>query len=159
MVDDYLLITTDLSKAKSFLDMMNKGMRRHLCCLFLGFIVCSGHPEYGCFISKEKTMTNFDYDHQIMSVVDPQTRREWGGIAWPMPWNEHTADFYWCGYGIDMKDLSVSADYVRLQGKSKPFQIFATGHWLKSKFLELANTLTITRGRKLGAVFVQKMLR
>jgi len=31
----------------------------------------TGHPEYGCFISKEKTLTNFDYDYQIMNVTGP----------------------------------------------------------------------------------------
>lgn len=36
-----------------------------------------GHPEYGCFITKEKTMSNFDYDHQVMNVVDSRTRREY----------------------------------------------------------------------------------
>ncbi|KAK0450256.1 hypothetical protein EV421DRAFT_1779810 [Armillaria borealis] len=30
-----------------------------------------GHPEYGCFISKDKTMTNFDYDHHVLNVTDP----------------------------------------------------------------------------------------
>lgn len=38
-------------------------------------VLCIGHPEYGCFISKDKTMTNFDYDHQIMNVVDQRARR------------------------------------------------------------------------------------
>ncbi|KAF9446606.1 hypothetical protein P691DRAFT_673176, partial [Macrolepiota fuliginosa MF-IS2] len=60
-----------------------------------------GHQEYGCFIAKEKTMTNFDYDHQIMNVVDPRARH-----------------FHWCGHAIDMKDLSVSADYTRYHGIS-----------------------------------------
>ncbi|KIJ13438.1 hypothetical protein PAXINDRAFT_81072, partial [Paxillus involutus ATCC 200175] len=45
---------TSLQKARSFLDVMSKG-----------------HPEYGCMISKEKTMTNFDYDSQIMNVTQP----------------------------------------------------------------------------------------
>ncbi|KAF7773358.1 hypothetical protein Agabi119p4_5525 [Agaricus bisporus var. burnettii] len=106
MTDDYLLITTNQSKARSFLDMMNKG-----------------HPEYGCFITKEKTMSNFDYDHQVMNVVDSRTRH-----------------FYWCGYAIDMKDLSVSADYTRYHG------------------LDLSNTLTVSRGHKPGERFVSKML-
>ena len=30
-----------------------------------------GHPKYGCFISHEKTLTNFDYDDQIQNVTDP----------------------------------------------------------------------------------------
>ncbi|KAG6331208.1 hypothetical protein ID866_7880, partial [Astraeus odoratus] len=58
LIDDYLFITTDVGKARSFLDIMTKG-----------------HPEYGCMISKEKTMTNFDYDTEIMNITLPtQTR-------------------------------------------------------------------------------------
>ncbi|KIM67561.1 hypothetical protein SCLCIDRAFT_107808, partial [Scleroderma citrinum Foug A] len=45
---------TSSQKARSFLDVMTKG-----------------HPEYGCMISKEKTVTNFDYDVQIMNVTSP----------------------------------------------------------------------------------------
>ncbi|KAL9714258.1 Telomerase reverse transcriptase [Leucoagaricus gongylophorus] len=107
VIDDYLLVTTNLAKARSFLDMMNQG-----------------HPEYGCFISKDKTMTNFDYDHQIMNVVDQRARH-----------------FHWCGYAIDMKDLSISVDYTRYHG------------------INLSSTLTITRGRKPGLGFVRKMLK
>jgi hypothetical protein len=35
-----------------------------------------GHPEYGCLISQDKTLTNFDYDAQIMNVTEPQQQRE-----------------------------------------------------------------------------------
>ncbi|KAF5359331.1 hypothetical protein D9756_003256 [Leucocoprinus leucothites] len=107
VIDDYLLVTTNLAKARSFLKMMNEG-----------------HPEYGCFISKEKTMSNFDYDHQIMNVVDQRARH-----------------FHWCGYAIDMKDLSISVDYTRYHG------------------INLSSTLTVTRGRKPGASFAQKMVQ
>lgn len=31
-----------------------------------------GHPEYGCFISKEKTLTNFDYDYEVLNVTGPK---------------------------------------------------------------------------------------
>ncbi|KDQ59314.1 hypothetical protein JAAARDRAFT_109214, partial [Jaapia argillacea MUCL 33604] len=51
------LVTTNPSTARRFLDMMNQG-----------------HPEYGCFITKEKTMTNFNYDAQIMNVTSPHQR-------------------------------------------------------------------------------------
>ncbi|KAF8440397.1 hypothetical protein L210DRAFT_3319167, partial [Boletus edulis BED1] len=47
-------VTTSLRKAESFLGMMN-----------------AGHPEYGCTISQEKTLTNFDYDVDIMNVIPP----------------------------------------------------------------------------------------
>jgi hypothetical protein len=33
-----------------------------------------GHPEYGCFIGKDKTLTNVDYDAQVMSLVDPSAK-------------------------------------------------------------------------------------
>lgn len=37
-------------------------------------IFCTGHPEYGCFISREKTLTNFDYDAQILNVTEPKQK-------------------------------------------------------------------------------------
>lgn len=35
-----------------------------------------GHPEYGCFIGKDKTLTNVDYDAQVMNLVDPLAKSE-----------------------------------------------------------------------------------
>ncbi|KAF7374776.1 Telomerase reverse transcriptase [Mycena sanguinolenta] len=78
--DDYMLITTSLSQAKGFLSMMNKG-----------------HEEYGCFISMDKTLTNFDYGDQLNSIP-------------------HERGFPWCGYVIDARDLSVSVEYSRYHG-------------------------------------------
>ncbi|EIM91100.1 uncharacterized protein STEHIDRAFT_49096, partial [Stereum hirsutum FP-91666 SS1] len=46
---------TDLSKARQFLEVMNRG-----------------HPEYGCFISRDKTLTNFDHDTQIANIIEPK---------------------------------------------------------------------------------------
>jgi telomerase reverse transcriptase len=82
LIDDYLFVTTCPRKAKSFLDTM-----------------IAGHPEYGCMISQEKTLTNFDYDVQIMNVTPPGQRF-----------------FPWCGLLIDMMDLSILADYTRYSG-------------------------------------------
>lgn len=53
-MDDYLFVTTCPQKAKSFLETM-----------------IAGHPEYGCTISQEKTLTNFGYDAQITNVISP----------------------------------------------------------------------------------------
>ncbi|ESK87254.1 telomerase reverse transcriptase [Moniliophthora roreri MCA 2997] len=105
-VDDYLFISTNLAKARSFVDMMNKG-----------------HPEYGCFISKAKTFTNFDYNEDIMNVTGPWDRA-----------------FPWCGYLIDMKDLSISDNHTR----------YYDGH--------LRDSLTVDRGCKSGSEFRRKML-
>ncbi|KIY44166.1 hypothetical protein FISHEDRAFT_52602, partial [Fistulina hepatica ATCC 64428] len=45
------------SKARGFLDMMVRG-----------------HPDYGCFISRDKTLTNFDFDEQVLNVMQPSQR-------------------------------------------------------------------------------------
>lgn len=47
-------MTSCPQKAKSFLETM-----------------IAGHPEYGCTISQEKTLTNFDYGAQVMNVIPP----------------------------------------------------------------------------------------
>ncbi|KAG2337153.1 hypothetical protein BDR05DRAFT_895684, partial [Suillus weaverae] len=46
---------TSLEKAKHFLDVMNKG-----------------HPEYGCIISKGKTMVNFEHESiEVANITKP----------------------------------------------------------------------------------------
>ncbi|CAE6410670.1 unnamed protein product [Rhizoctonia solani] len=50
-VDDYLFITTDIQQARTFLNIMHQG-----------------HPEYGCIIAEEKTLTNF-VDADIPTLV------------------------------------------------------------------------------------------
>ncbi|KAG8979678.1 hypothetical protein FRB90_008014 [Tulasnella sp. 427] len=83
-VDDYLFITTRLSTARKFLDTMSKG-----------------HPEYGCFIASEKTLTNFDCNEHHPTVILPSEGKRGG--------------FPWCGVRIDMQKLSVTVDYARLE--------------------------------------------
>lgn len=83
LIDDYLLVTTSRERARAFLSMMYRG-----------------HPDYGCFISRDKTLTNFDYDEQVMNVI-PSGQRE----------------FPWCGYMIDMKGLTISIDYTRYKAR------------------------------------------
>lgn len=75
-VDDYLFITTNINAAKEFLEMMNKG-----------------HREYGCFISREKTITNFE---QEPTVVSPYSR-----------------EIIWCGLCIHLRNLNVTMDCSR----------------------------------------------
>jgi len=60
-VDDYLFVTTELEQAKSFLAMMNKGSR-YKSIFSNSYKLSIGHPEYGCFISQEKTVTNFELE-------------------------------------------------------------------------------------------------
>lgn len=60
LIDDYLFITTDESDAKNFLEVMKRG-----------------HPEYGCFISQEKTLINFGNGDANISELNV------GGILYP----------------------------------------------------------------------------
>lgn len=59
-IDDYLYVTTSLENALSFLDMMNEGANIALIGIRRNANRFEpGHPDYGCFVSKEKTLTNF----------------------------------------------------------------------------------------------------
>ncbi|KAG2060491.1 hypothetical protein BDR06DRAFT_871939, partial [Suillus hirtellus] len=51
-------VTTSLEKAMHFLDVMDKG-----------------HPEYGCIISKGKTMTNFKHQSIKVSNIAKPTQK------------------------------------------------------------------------------------
>ncbi|KAH9481585.1 Telomerase reverse transcriptase [Psilocybe cubensis] len=59
LTDDYLFVTTNLESAKGFLNMMKKG-----------------HPEYGCFIAQDKTLTNFEHGDHTLNVLD-LTQKWW----------------------------------------------------------------------------------
>ena len=37
----------------------------------------TGHPEYGCFISKEKTLTNFDCEDNLLNPIIPSESGMW----------------------------------------------------------------------------------
>jgi hypothetical protein len=50
--------------------MMKKGKVRHQATQFISLILI-GHPKYRFSISHDKTLTNFDHDHQIQNVTDP----------------------------------------------------------------------------------------
>ncbi|OJT07372.1 Telomerase reverse transcriptase [Trametes pubescens] len=106
LIDDWLLITADRSKATRFYDIVSKG-----------------HPEYGCFISKDKSLLNFDHP-ELVTIVDPRSKV-----------------FPWCGYSINMQDLSVTVDYTR----------YHTTY--------LQDSLTVEFGRRPGAVFAHKMMQ
>ena len=80
LVDDYLLITTNYLKAKAFLEMMIRG-RSFLVSLTGDWILTppdTGNPEYGCFISHEKTRTNFDFGSDPSMVTKPDQKGKGG---------------------------------------------------------------------------------
>src|SRR6266481_5149066 len=75
LVDDYLFVTTEESKARKFLDMMNAGQPHSSNGIMWALnrlpVRAIGHPEYGCFISAEKTLTNFDTDEHVINRTLP----------------------------------------------------------------------------------------
>ncbi|EUC61459.1 telomerase reverse transcriptase [Rhizoctonia solani AG-3 Rhs1AP] len=108
-VDDYLFITTDIKQARTFLNIMHQG-----------------HPEYGCIIAEEKTLTNFvDADVPTL-VLAPDTEY-----------------FPWCGRVIHMKELSIQWDYGRYDGKHVAHGLTVDygrqpGTKFKTRFLQMA---------------------
>ncbi|THH05865.1 hypothetical protein EW145_g4492 [Phellinidium pouzarii] len=113
LIDDYLFITTDEEDASHFLEVMNRG-----------------HPEYGCFISRDKTLTNFYHGTGNLSQLNLSPVLYPGQKLFP-----------WCGYLIDTEDLSIMNDYSRFHNTY------------------LTDSLTIERGRRPNSAFVQKMLQ
>ncbi|BGP25246.1 Telomerase reverse transcriptase [Rhodotorula toruloides] len=74
-VDDFLFITTEREKAVCFLSTMSNGI-----------------PEYGCAISPDKRLTNFDVALADGELVPPLAEGE---------------DFPWCGLAINPVTLEV----------------------------------------------------
>ncbi|RUP46721.1 hypothetical protein BC936DRAFT_146596 [Jimgerdemannia flammicorona] len=82
-VDDFLYVSLSKDLVTRFLKAMYKG-----------------HPSYGCFINKDKSLVNFDI------AID--------GIG--VPRLEKSLDFPWCGLLLHTKTLDVKADYSRYRG-------------------------------------------
>lgn len=80
LIDDFLYITLSRDKAEKFVKIMHEG-----------------HPEYGAFVSIDKTMVNFE-----MSVGGKKVNRLVG-----------TSDFPYCGNLVNTKSLDVRKDRER----------------------------------------------
>ena len=85
-VDDFLLITPDKSLAFKFLNVMHAGI-----------------PEYGCFINRDKTQTNFD----VVTGDGQEVKRIGASERFP-----------WCGYLLNTVTLEVLSDLSRYKGTS-----------------------------------------
>ena len=74
LIDDWMLITADLAKANRFYDMVSAGMFAPFCYHVYDLdVTYLGHPEYGCFISKDKSLVNFDHP-DLVNIVDPRSK-------------------------------------------------------------------------------------
>ncbi|KAK0566761.1 hypothetical protein OC861_003040 [Tilletia horrida] len=146
--DDFLFISTSRKQAKAFFASMLKG-----------------HPEYGCFISPQKTLANFDLafpDGGFVPIVRERKikRKRARGLlnqtsqpatssaltTVPKKENESVAlrigaQLPWCGILLNTVNLSVTSDLTRYHDT------------------HIADTLTVETGRKPGATLVTKLLQ
>ncbi len=68
------------------------------------------------------------------------------------------AVFPWCGYSINMQDLSVTVDYTRYHTTCEA--CLAPWHTYSDYlFVDLQDSLTVEFGRRPGAVFAHKMMQ
>ncbi|BGP16855.1 Telomerase reverse transcriptase [Rhodosporidiobolus nylandii] len=111
-VDDFLLLTTKKDIASRFLRVMDDGI-----------------PEYGCSISAEKRLANFDIPLQDGEVVPPVQDGE---------------NFPWCGLAINTKTLEIQfstqpqmdrdiVDQLTIQRFRKPGQAFLNAMYRATK--------------------------
>lgn len=114
LVDDYLLITTNYLKARTFLEMMMKGgsfPRRDLLATKLLHIIQGILNMAVSSHQKRQELTS------ILGLTRRWSRnptRKVGRLTNPLPSSAHSiVGFPWCGYAINMDDLSVMADYSR----------------------------------------------
>ncbi len=120
-----------------------------------GFV---GHLEYGCSISQEKTLINFDYCDAIVNVVEPSQKSRLDALA--LYKYSHLLLQHFLGVDIPsiceiylspliILDIMAVASNALLPGLLSLFK----------EILGICNTLTVERGRKPGATFAYKMLQ
>ncbi|GAA5915420.1 hypothetical protein JCM6882_001418 [Rhodosporidiobolus microsporus] len=95
-VDDFLLISTKQELATRFLRVMDDGI-----------------PEYGCSISAEKRLTNFDVALKEGEVVPPLPQGQ---------------DFPWCGLSINTRTLDIQFTAVSQVDKELVDQLTIQRH-------------------------------
>ena len=65
--------------------------------------------------------------------------------------------FPWCGYSINMKDLSIMVDYSRYNDSGEHFYFLSGASF--ERLLGIKSTLTVDRGRHPGTTFIYKLLQ
>ncbi len=96
-MDDFLFISTEKRDVLDFHRKMSLGTVVDLCDSTSCLTGRTGFPEFGSFISRDKTLANFKDD-------------ELDGVKCAEADNP---DFPWCGLLIDMKTLNVKSDYSK----------------------------------------------
>lgn len=73
----------------------------------------SGHPQYGCYISTEKRLTNFDIALSPSELIPPLAHGK-GALVFACELAcrliSGALDFPWCGLAINTKTLDVKAN-------------------------------------------------
>lgn len=130
LIDDFLLITTDKTKAARFVTVMQRGV-----------------PEYGVTVSPPKTLVNFAMVSEIDGAPVPAVK-----ITLPTPDsqkshcdNDGATFFPYCSTQINTRTLEITKD-----------RSCATTNVRKDP--TLANALTVVRTRRPGANFTRKVL-
>ena len=160
LVDDYLFVTADIGKARKFLNMMTTGMSPSALLLSTSNASTNdalGHPEYGCFISIDKTLINFEDNTHVMSQIFP------GQNGWPISYYIATsltalsknslgaACLLTCSICLSRPIIPVTEEDV-----SESLGAIITSGYFNP---DIGDTLTIERGRRPGAAFEHKMLQ
>lgn len=119
LIDDYLFITTSLSRAKRFLNMMNQGVLSKTYTRFPNSDL--RHRASWIWVFH---IPGEDSDKLWLWCSDTQCH--WAKARMSVCFTcvlsssfDMTIAFPWCGYMINMKDLSVSVDYTRYHGTGK----------------------------------------
>lgn len=115
LIDDYLYVTTDPAKARKFLAMMNRGVSEEIL-----------HTTQADFLGQDTQNMDALYQRRKPWQILTMASRLW--ISLNQTRKVPTSDFMsaigeliesafpWCGFLIDMKDLSVTVDYSRYKG-------------------------------------------
>lgn len=103
-------------------------------------------------------MTNFDHDPD-MNVTDPAQKSKHRSISQCHIFIHPLIGFPWCGYMINMTDLSVSADYTRYHETCESSLCLPRERSRLMTYADLQDSLTVERGRRPGVTFVHKMMQ
>ena len=117
-----------------------------------------GHPEYGCSISQDKTLTNFEYCDAIINAVEPSQKSKFTALALHK-YSQHPPQHF---LGVDIPSICeiypsplIILDIMAVASNV----LFSELLFLFKEMLGICNTLTVDRGRKPGATFAYKMLQ